>query len=95
MEQMRCVTAMRWLCVPLLALTSACDSAVVGEAKRAENDGRIISNNIMKQMYPRSYRPGNPPYLERDYEAGADFICAEIKLKYRRDICSEPEINWN
>ncbi|KMS54443.1 hypothetical protein V474_21420 [Novosphingobium barchaimii LL02] len=94
MKQMRYAMAMRWLCIPLLGLTSACDSAVISKAKRAENDGNIIDNDMMTQMYPRSYRPGSPPYLERDYEAGADFICAEIKLKYRRDICSEPEINW-
>ena len=75
-------TAMRRLC-PLAALAvSAC------------GNGDTISNEAMTEMYPKSFRPGDPPYSERDYEAGADFICDEIKVKYDRDICSESAINW-
>lgn len=84
----------RWLCVPALALTTACNSSLIDEAERAESDGRVISNEMMQQMYPESFVPGNPKYLERDFEAGADFICDEIKIKYQRDICSEPKVNW-
>lgn len=87
-------TAAKWLCIPMLALTAACDSNILKEAKHAEKNGAVISNEMMSAMYPQSFRPGTPPYLERDFEAGADFICAEIKLKYRRDVCSETEINW-
>lgn len=90
----RRVTARKWMWLPALALTAACDSSLVREAKQAERDGRIISNELMSGMYPKSFRPGRPPYLERDFEAGADFICDEIKIKLERDICSEPQINW-
>ena len=82
------------LCTPLLMLAAACDSAVVDEAQRAEDEGAVVSNEAMKAMYPASFRPGSPVYLERDFEAGADFICDEIKAKYDRDICSEPDIHW-
>ena len=74
------------------ALTS-CDSAVIKEAKSAENDGRLISNEMMAQMYPRSFKNGNPQYLERDFEAGANFICDELKERHKRDVCAE-ELNW-
>ena len=73
---------------------TACDSSVTLEAVEAEADGRIISNEIMRQMYPETFRPGDPQYLERDFEAGADFICDEIERNYERDLCAEPEINW-
>lgn len=82
------------LCPLVLLATAACDSPVVSEAKRAEDDGRVINNEMMAAMYPRTFRTGSPPYLERDFEAGADFICAEIRDKYDRDLCSEPEIGW-
>jgi hypothetical protein len=83
-----------WLYVPVFALTTACSSSLIDEAKRAENDGWVISNELMSANYPQSFRAGSPKYLERDFEAGADFICDEIKIKYQRDICSEPKINW-
>lgn len=83
-----------WLSVPALAFLVGCDSSLVREAKNAESDGRTISNDVMKQLYPSSFRPGEPAYLERDFEAGADFICDEIKIKLRRDVCSEEQINW-
>jgi hypothetical protein len=73
-------------------LTAAC-SDLVREAMDAEADGRVINNEIMSTMYPSSFRSGNPQYLERDFEAGADFICDEIEIKYKRDVCSE-DINW-
>lgn len=82
------------LCIPLFLLTSACDSAIVDEAQRAEDEGAIIDNEIMLAMYPETFRSGSPAYLERDFEAGADFICDEIELEYGRDFCSEGEINW-
>ena len=77
-----------------VTLLAACDSPLVDEAKEAERDGRTISNEMMSAMYPSSFKPGEPEYLERDFEAGADFICAEIRAQYDRDICSEPGINW-
>jgi hypothetical protein len=88
------VTLSKWLWVPALALTTACDSSIIREAKQAVRDERIINNEVMSGMHPQSFRPGHPQYLERDFEAGADFICDEIKIKYKRDICSEPQINW-
>ena len=84
----------RWLWFPAFALLLACDSSLVREAKNAESKGRTISNDMMKQLYPSSFRPGEPPYLERDFEAGADFICDEIELKLERDVCSEAQIKW-
>ena len=71
-----------------------CDQGVATEAFKAERDGRIINNEIMAATYPSTFRPADPPYLERDFEAGADFICDEIKLKRHRDICAEADINW-
>lgn len=82
------------LCIPILALTTGCESKLTREAREAEEDGRVISNEMMSQMYPKSFRPGTPQYLERDFEAGADFICDEIRIKYDRDICKESEIKW-
>lgn len=87
-------THSRWLCLLALLLLSACDSAMIQEAQRAEDEGEVISNEAMEAMYPQSFRSGSPVYLERDFEAGADFICDEIKAKHDRDICSEPEIHW-
>ena len=84
----------KWLWVPALASMAACDSPLLREAKNAESEGRTISNEMMTQLYPKSFRPGEPPYLERDFEAGADFICDEIKLKLERDVCSESQIDW-
>ena len=90
--------AAKWLMsISLLAVTTACgvsDSSIIREAKEAEKDGRIINNELMYQMYPKSYRKVNPQYLERDFEAGVDFMCDEIRVKYDRDICAESEINW-
>lgn len=82
------------VCIGLAAILAACDSAVIKEAREAESDGRVISNELMTETYPKSFRPGHPKYLERDFEAGANFICDEIKIQYRRDVCAEPEINW-
>lgn len=86
--------AISWLSAPLLLMVSGCDSSLVQQAKVAEKEGAIINNEIMLSMYPKTFRAGAPAYLERDFEAGADFICAEIKAKYEQDVCSEPEINW-
>lgn len=83
-----------WLCIPLFLSIAACDSAIVDEAQRAEDEGATIDNAAMKAMYPETFRPGAPAYLERDFEAGVDFICDEIKAKHHRDICSESEIDW-
>jgi hypothetical protein len=84
----------KWLCVPVLVLATGCHSSLSRHAQEAEADGKTINNDAMTAMYPQSFRPGSPPYLERDFEAGADFICDEIKLKYDRDICSESKIGW-
>ncbi|MFN3607693.1 MAG: hypothetical protein ACK4Y9_01390 [Hyphomonas sp.] len=70
------------------------NSALLKEAKNAEQDGRTISNDFMQRYYPRSFRTGSPAYLERDFEAGADFICDEIMHNYGADICAEKEIGW-
>lgn len=78
----------------LAFLLTGCGQGVVTEAFEAERDGRIISNKLMTEMYPSTFRKGEPPYLERDFEAGADFICDEIKMKRKRDICAEADINW-
>lgn len=88
----------KWLlCISLLPFVTACDaseSSLIREAKEAEKDGRIIDNEAMYQLYPKSYRKGNPQYLERDFEAGADFMCDEFRVQYKKDICAEPEIKW-
>src|SRR3546814_15857067 len=78
-----------WICVPLLLIASGCESPVVNKAKDAVNRDEIIDNQIMSEMYPQSFRPGTPQYIERDFEAGANFICDEIKAKQKRDICAE------
>lgn len=77
----------------MLSLT-ACESEMVKEARKAEADGRIIDNGIMGSLYPDTFNPGNPPYLERDFEAGANFICDQIELKRGDEICSDADINW-
>jgi len=66
----------------VLLLASGCDSP------------SVISNESMQEMYPDTFHSGHPPYLERDFEAGADFICDEVKNEIGRDLCSEPSINW-
>jgi len=75
-------------------MTTTCDSQIVDEARKAEKGGAIVNNEAMTAMYPHSFRPGSPAYIERDFEAGANFICDEIAQKYERDFCAEPEINW-
>ena len=85
------------MCFTVVFLTVACDTAdttLVREAKEAEIEGRVISNEYMEVWYPQSFKPGFPQYIERDFEAGANFICDEIKIKYQRDICSEEQIRW-
>jgi hypothetical protein len=77
----------------LATVLIGCDGVVSGAIK-AKQDGKIISNELMSAQYPGSFRPGNPPYLERDFEAGADFICDEIKSKKGRDFCADSDINW-
>ena len=80
------------LCAALIL--AGCDSTLIRVAKDAERDKGVISNNLMQAAYPRSFRPGSPSYLERDFEAGANFICDEIMLKQGRDICADSSINW-
>lgn len=93
-------TLLAVICLVFPPLISSCsvpsplDSSIVKEAKKAEREGRVISNELMAEMYPSSFRDGTPPYLERDFEAGADFICDEIERKYKRDICAESDIGW-
>lgn len=82
------------LSVALPISLCGCGQGVVTEALKAEREGRIINNEMMAETYPSSFRPGEPPYLERDFEAGADFICDEIKKKRKRDVCAEADINW-
>lgn len=71
------------------------ESKLVSEARSAERDRRVINNDMMEIFYPRSFRAGQPQYLERDFEAGADFICDEILNKYQQDMCSRDGIGWN
>ena len=86
--------AIKMLCCAAWFMTSGCDSPLVREAKEAEADGRFISNDIMQAMYPQSFRAGDPPYLERDFEAGADFICDQIHVEHGRDLCADAEVAW-
>lgn len=56
--------AKRLLCMSLLTLTTACgvaESSIIREAKEAEKEERIINNELMYEMYPKSFRKGNPP----------------------------------
>ena len=69
-------------------------SDVGQEATQAESEGRIISNEMMQVMYPETFKKGEPPYLERDFEAGADFICDEIEREFSRDVCADEPIKW-
>ncbi len=86
---------MTLLTLACLAISfSGCDAEVIQEASKAVWDGRVISNEMMTALYPSSFHAGSPPYLERDFEAGANLICDEIKLKYRHDFCAEKDINW-
>jgi hypothetical protein len=87
----------KWLvCISVLPLIAACDinSSIVAEAKRAEEEGRIIDNEMMLEAYPKSFRKGHPKYLERDFEAGVNFMCDEFRSQYGKDVCAEPEIHW-
>ena len=92
------LVAAKWLLsISLLTFTTACgvsESSIIREAKEAERDGRIIDNELMYEMYPKSFRKGNPKYLERDFEAGVNFMCDEFRVQYKRDICAESEIHW-
>lgn len=79
----------------VLVTVPACQNTEIQqEARQAEKDGRVINNGMMLGTYPSTFRPGTPAYLERDFEAGADFICDEIKLKYKRDLCADEKIGW-
>lgn len=83
------------LLISMLALTlTSCGQSVVTEATQASIEGRVIDNDIMRVTYPNSFKSGSPPYLERDFEAGADFICDEMQIELGYDICSSAEINW-
>jgi hypothetical protein len=70
------------------------ESELVREAVAAQKDGRTINNEMMRIMYPATFRDGNPEYLERDFEAGADFVCDEIRNRFREDMCSSSGIGW-
>ena len=76
-----------------IALVTSCSDLAV-EAIDAEREGRVVNNEIMHEMYPESYKSGEPQYLERDFEAGADFICDEIRFKYGEDLCSSEIMGW-
>ena len=78
----------------LVTLPSCQKTELQQEARQAEKEGRVINNEMMTGTYPSTFRPGSPAYLERDFEAGADFICDEIKLKYNRDLCADEKIGW-
>jgi hypothetical protein len=82
------------LIIVVLTIALIGGDGVLQEAVKAIKDGRIINNEMMSAYYPSSFRPGTPPYLERDFEAGANFICDEIKVKLGRDLCAETDINW-
>jgi hypothetical protein len=84
----------RFAIVGVMASLAGCAGEVAKEADKAERDGRIINNEMMVAWYPSSFSPGSPPYLERDFEAGADFICDEIKRKRGQDICADADIKW-
>jgi hypothetical protein len=90
--------ATKWLlCVALITFTAACgvtDSSIVREARQAEEEKRIIDNEMMLSVYPKSFRKGHPQYLERDFEAGVNFMCDEFRAQYGKDVCAEPEIHW-
>lgn len=71
------------------------ESKLVSEADSAERDGHVINNEMMQTNYPESFRTGYPQYLERDFEAGADLICDEIRLRYQQDMCSSDGVGWD
>lgn len=84
-------------CFAVLLILPSCgitDSPLVKEARSAERDGRVISNELMAEMYPEDFVYGQPEYLERDFEAGADFICDKLERKYERDVCADPDVQW-
>ncbi len=78
----------------LVTVSSCQNTELQQKARQAENDGRVINNDMMTATYPSTFKPGTPAYLERDFEAGADFICDEIKLKHKRDLCADEKIGW-
>ena len=55
---------------------------------------RVIDNEAMTSMYTKTYQAGEPQYHERDFEAGADFICDDIRLKRGEDLCAAEDIDW-
>lgn len=69
-------------------------SPIAKHAVATEQKGQLINNEIMTLFHPTSYRSGHPQYLERDFEAGADFICREVMSTYGLDVCSSQGINW-
>ena len=89
---------MKWIRYSLaassLALGASCGSEVAREAQRADDDGEVISNTAMSAMYPNTFEPGDPAYLERDFEAGAEFICDEVERVRGTDVCADSDIGW-
>lgn len=67
---------------------------IVEQCAMSVKHGNVISNELMLSMYPHTYKVGTPQYIERDYEAGANFICATIKHEYGRDLCAEEKVHW-
>ena len=67
---------------------------IVEQCAMSVKQGNIINNQLMLSMYPYAYKVGVPEYIERDFEAGANFICAAIKFAYGRDLCAEEPIHW-
>lgn len=89
------MTRIRYLLVASsLVLGASCGSEVAREAQRADDEGKVISNTVMSAMYPNTFEPGDPAYLERDFEAGADFICDEVERLQGEDVCADPAIGW-
>jgi hypothetical protein len=84
------------LVLAIIVLTAAFvrHDGILRAAIKAVIHEHIISNEAMSAFYPSSFRPGSPPYFERDFEAGANFICDEIKIKHGRDLCAEIDIKW-
>lgn len=61
------------------------------EAKKGNilvNSGWFFTNESEK-----AFKPATPQYLERDFEAGANYICDYLQLKTGEDFCHSI-INW-
>ena len=64
-------------------------SPVAKFAQQEAKEGRLILNEgwLVSEEEKLAFKPATPQYLERDFEAGADYICDQFLIKTKEDFC--------